>query len=183
MCYFRCTVPLLFAPSGPRVCKSTSHLECRAGVGDEVLKEGLEPGTGLRSRLLRITSSEKDQPQSFSTMFRHGYSLVAAESVEARRARVGGTVRLTSRLDPDDGVNEVGASVSGGAGTEASTVDVAPVTPGVTDVLNARAALVDDEVGGERGQEGSESIDVVDLVVVVISLGDGVWGCSTVESE
>lgn len=73
----------------------------------------------------------------------------SAVGVVARRRGVGSTVALASGLDPDDGVNEAGSSVGGGASSEASTLDVAPVTPLLADVLDTSAALVDDEVGGE----------------------------------
>lgn len=80
--------------------------------------------------------------------------------VIARRGGVGGTVTLTSGLDPDDGVDEAGASVGGRAGTETSALDIAPVAPLISDVLNARATLVDDEVSREAtaAELGSESL-------------------------
>jgi len=62
---------------------------------------------------------------------------------------VGSTVTFTSGLDPNDGIDETGASVGSGTSSEASVDDVAPVTPLVTKTLLTRAALVDDEVCGE----------------------------------
>lgn len=69
--------------------------------------------------------------------------------IETRRRAIGGAITFTSRLHPDNGVNETGASVGSRVGTEASALDVAPVTPLVSDVLDARAALVHNEVSRE----------------------------------
>ena len=72
-----------------------------------------------------------------------------AGRVIARRGGVRGTVALSSGLDPDDGVNVRRAGACGRADTEASTLDVAPVTPLLTEVLLAGTSLVDNEGGRE----------------------------------
>lgn len=51
--------------------------------------------------------------------------------VVASRAGVGSTVTLSTGLDPDEGVSERVAGVGGGADTEPSADDVAPVAPGL----------------------------------------------------
>ena len=60
--------------------------------------------------------------------------------------------------------------------TEAGSLDVAPVTPLNTDVLDTRATLIDDEVSGEAigGELGPEGVDIVGLVVVGVARGDGI---------
>jgi hypothetical protein len=62
---------------------------------------------------------------------------------------VGGTIALTSGLDPDDGIDVRVVGVGRWADTEAGTLDVAPITPLASDVLNTRATLVNDEVSGD----------------------------------
>lgn len=71
----------------------------------------------------------------------------AAGGVIADRGSVGCAVALASGLDPDDGVNERVAGTGGGLGAKPGAEDVAPVTPLSADVLNTRAALVNNEVG------------------------------------
>jgi hypothetical protein len=125
-----------------------TNLQRRVRVPNQVDEVLLEPLASLRCRLVRIRKT--------------------ARRVVAGSRGVGGTVRLASRLDPDNGINEVRASVSRRAGTEASTLNVAPVAPLVTDVLDTRATLVDDEVGREAlaAECGRELLDEVDLIVV-----------------
>lgn len=66
-----------------------------------------------------------------------------------------GSVTFASGFDPDNSVNERRTSVQCGMRSEASTLDIAPISPRVTDVLDTRATLVDDEVGREStGREG-----------------------------
>lgn len=68
--------------------------------------------------------------------------------------------------------------------TETGVLDVAPVTPFVTDVLYSGTTLVDDEVSGEASlsKHGTEGINVVLFVVVVVgrSRGIGVRGTESV---
>ena len=96
--------------------------------------------------------------------------------VVSGRRSVGGTVTFTSGLDPDDGVNEAGDGAGGGASSETGTLDVAPVTPLLTDVLDTRAPLVNDEVSRETAlrQHGCKGLNVEELVVVGVALSDGV---------
>ena len=89
------------------------------GVGilnqhDEVV---LIPGTSLRGRLEGI--------------------VVTTEAVKSGGRAVRGTIRLSSGLDPNDGVDEARSSVGRGVCTEPGTPDVAPVTPSAADVLAA----------------------------------------------
>jgi len=137
---------------------SIDILQGRVGLRDQRREEFLEPGSGLGRGLVGIRESTVE--------------------VESGRRRVAGAVAFTSGLGPDDGVDDRDSSVGRRARSEASALDVAPVTPCLTDVLHAGAALVDDEVGGEsrRLENGGERIDVVDLVVVGVSLSDGVGG-------
>jgi hypothetical protein len=71
--------------------------------------------------------------------------------IEAGGGRVGSPVTFTSRLDPDDGINEVRTGVGGRVCTETSAPDVAPVTPFAPDVLHTGATLVNNEVSRETG--------------------------------
>jgi hypothetical protein len=73
----------------------------------------------------------------------------SASAVEARRRAVAGTIGLASGLNPDDRVDERRTGVGRRASPEPGALDVAPVTPLTTDVLDTRAALVDEEVCGE----------------------------------
>lgn len=67
--------------------------------------------------------------------------------VVAGSTGVRGTIRLTTRLDPDKGIQEAVTSVGRGTNTEASALRVAPVTPlDLTGGLLARTALVGNEV-------------------------------------
>ena len=98
--------------------------------------------------------------------------------IEPRRRAVRSTIRFTSRLDPNDGIDELRTGVGRRASTETGTLDVAPVAPLLAEVLLAGTALVDDEGGGEPLvlEFGREGVDVVDFVVVLVPLGDGVGG-------
>jgi hypothetical protein len=127
------------------VYRSFGRLQGGASLRDKSLEVGLEPGASLGCVRGSIRES--------------------AGRVEANRGAVRGTVALTTGLDPDDGVDERVTSVGRRASTEAGTLDVAPVTPLLTDVLDTRASLVDDEVGGEvvLRKQGSEGVDVVGL--------------------
>lgn len=66
-------------------------------------------------------------------------------SVVARRRRVRCAIAFSSRLDPDDSVDERRAGVGGRTSTEAGVLDVTPVTPLLTEVLLTGATLVNDE--------------------------------------
>lgn len=74
-----------------------------------------------------------------------------ARRVVARRRAVGSTVGLSSWLDPHNRINIVRARASSWTGAEACAFDVAPVSPCNTKVLNARTALVNNEVRIEAG--------------------------------
>lgn len=74
----------------------------------------------------------------------------ATVAVVSNSRGVGGTVALSTGLDPDDGVEEGRWETRGGwSETESGLVNVAPVTPLLADVLDTGAALVDDEVSGD----------------------------------
>jgi hypothetical protein len=161
-------------PKTPRE-KKTTRLQRRVGLDDEGVEVLLEPGAGLRGGRVRVRER--------------------AGGVVACRRAVAGAVTLASGLDPHNGVDEGRAGVRGRADTEASTLDVAPVTPCLTEVLLTRAAHVSDEVCPDRRllaivfvrrasqlnsresvlrQEGRKSGDVEHLVVVGVVLGNRV---------
>lgn len=129
-----------------------TSLQSRVGVLDEHLKVGLVPLAGLGRRLVRI--------------------LLATEGVVAGGAGVAGTVRFTSRLDPDEGVSEVRVDISSGTRTEAGIDDVAPVTPLETASRVSRAASVDNGVVGHasRVESRTEQGNVLLLVLGLIPL-------------
>jgi len=141
-------------------------------LGDNLLENGVSvlnqhdevvliPGTSLWRRLKGIA--------------------VAAEAVVSGGRGVGGTVRLSSGLDPNDGVDQARSGVGSGPSTESSTVDVTPVTPSTTDILTARATLVNDKgsVPTSGPQCWCESFDVVNLIVVRVGGSDGIRRGST----
>lgn len=135
----------------------TRRLESRVSVLKQLLKVSLEPLASLRSRL-------------------EGIGKTAVEIVANSRS-VAGTIGLTARLDPDKGVSQRGASVGGGADTEAGADGVAPVA--LLDLaggLLAGTAGVDDELGGEAGgvEQGGEGLDVA--LLIVVGVGGGVRG-------
>jgi hypothetical protein len=103
--------------------QSFKRLESRLSVLDKHLKVCLVPGTSLRRRLERI--------------------LLTTEGVVAGSRAVRRTVRLTTGLDPDERVDERGASVGGGSDTETGAVDVAPVTPLEAETADGVAASID----------------------------------------
>jgi len=117
-------------------------------------KVGLEPGTGLRSRLERIRES--------------------AVGVKASSGRVGGTVTLSTGLDPDESVLKCVSGVGGWANTETCSHNVAPVTPCLlSSWLNTVARGVSDEVCWESlsNEEWCKGVDVLLLVAVGVTLG------------
>lgn len=87
-----------------------------------------------------------------------------ASRVVAWRGAVRRAVTLSSGLDPNDRIDERRAGVCRRADTEASALDVAPVTPLLAEVLLARATLVDDEesVPALRLELGSEGLCTMD---------------------
>ena len=95
---------------------ATSHLELRVGVLEDHLEVCLVPLTGLGRGFVGVS--------------------VAAERVVADGRSVAGAVRLASRLAPDESVDTLDTSVGGGADTEASAVNIAPVTPLLTKTSN-----------------------------------------------
>ena len=111
------------------------------------------------------------------------HSRFGAVGIKSGRAGVAGTISFTSGLDPDDSINVRGRSGGGRPWSESSSLDVAPVSPGLTDVLDTGTALVDDEVGREGAQERTQSFHVVLLVVVAVSRGDWVRGRGTIRGQ
>lgn len=98
------------------LCTSISqfhHLKGGLSVLEQRLEVGLVPFSSLGRGLVGV-----------------GHS---AEGVVARSRGVAGAVGFTSGLSPDEGVDEIGTSAGRGADTEAGTLDVAPVTPFLTE--------------------------------------------------
>ncbi len=93
---------LLTSPTSRAGPTTRSRLESRVGVGQELLKVGLEPLASLRSRLESIRK--------------------ATVVVVAGGAGVAGAIALATGLDPDEGVEEVMAGVGGRANTEAGAL-------------------------------------------------------------
>lgn len=132
------------------------RLESRVGVLEQHLKVSLEPGASLRSGLECIR--------------------VATVSIVTSSAGVAGAITLSTRLDPNDGVDERVAGVGGWAHAKAGVLHIAPVAPGLlARRLHSAAALVDDEVGREAVllQERGDGVDEQLLVVVLVALGVG----------
>lgn len=93
--------------------------------------------------------------------------------VVPRRARVAGSIALTTRLDPHESVLELESGARGGTGAEPGSDGVAPISPGgLAGGLLARSTLVCDEVGVEARarQKRSNGIDIQVLVVVGVTL-------------
>ena len=91
-----------------RPLNSTHHLKGGVGVGQELLEVSLEPLSSLRSGLEGV--------------------LKTTVEIVALSGLVGGSVRLATGLNPDEGINELIAGLGSGADTESSVDDVAPVT-------------------------------------------------------
>lgn len=137
------------------ITNSCSCLESRFGVFQEHLKVSLIPLSSLRRGLVCVR--------------------LATERVVAGRAGVAGTVRLTTGLDPDEGIGESRPSVGRGTDTKAGVDDVAPVAPFKTTTGFAVAASVDDGVVGHACalKSGTEELDVLLLVLGLVPLGVG----------
>lgn len=86
-----------------------------------------------------------------------------------------GTIRLTTRLDPDESVGESITSVGGRSKSETSTLGVAPIALSLlASRLLTRSALVDDELDigpALLSEKRSEGVDVSLLIVVGVALG------------
>lgn len=95
--------------------------------------------------------------------------------VVASSRGIRGTIRLTTRLDPDESIGESIASVGGRSKSETSTLGIAPITLSLlAGRLLTRSALVDDEldIGPTLlGKKRSEGVNVSLLVVVGVALG------------
>jgi len=130
----------------------------KSGVGvlNQHDKVVLIPGTGLWRRFEGIA--------------------VTTEAIVSGGRGVGGTVRLSSGLGPNDCIDQARPSVGRGVSAEPGTIDVAPVTPSAADVLTTRTTLVNDKCSvPTSGPQGwSESFDVVNLVVVRVGGSDRV---------
>jgi len=120
---------------------------------DEVL---LEPRPGLRCGLVGVRER--------------------AMRVEPRGTRVARPIALSSRLGPHNRVDRGKRGARRWADTKAGTLDVAPVTPLLPEVLDTRTPLVDDEVRREAraGEQWRQRLDVEDLVKVGVARGDWV---------
>ena len=87
---------------------------------------------------------------------------------------VAGSVTLSTRLDPDERVDQRVAGVGGRADTETSADDVAPVTPSLlASGLLSIPASIDNKVSRKAfsAEKGSESVDVGVLVAGFAALG------------
>lgn len=86
-----------------------------------------------------------------------------------------GTIRLTTRLDPDESVGESITSVGGRSKSKTSTLGVAPIALSLlTSRLLTRSALVDDKLDigpALLSEKRSEGVDVSLLIVVGVALG------------
>lgn len=148
-------------------CMSLADSLCqsRVCVGEQLLKVGLEPSTGLRSGLKSVRET-------------------AVKVVAARRG-VGSSVALATGLDPDKGINEIVTSAGGRPDTETSADGVAPITPScLSSWLLAAAAGISDEMNIcptivlEKWGNGVD----VELLIVVGVTGGVRWGRADGES-
>jgi hypothetical protein len=98
---------------------------------------------------------------------------LSAERIVTASRGVAGAVRLSTRLDPDKGIDEWVASGGGRSDTETGSVDVAPISPGVTEALHGVATSIDDGVVGHaaRVEERADGVDVSLLVLAFVILG------------
>ena len=105
----------------------------------------------------------------------HRTLLQASRNIEGLSPKFITTIRLTY-LDPNDSIDRTCWRAGGGAETESSSFDVAPIAPSSPNVLDTRAALINNEGGRETciRKKGSECVDVMDLVVIRVSLGNRV---------
>jgi hypothetical protein len=145
-----------FLPHLEEIC--IVYLQSRLSILDQVLKVRLVPLTGLGTRRERI---------------RH-----TAEGIVSGRARIARAVRLATRLDPHEGIDERVARGTCGTHTEASTLDVAPMSPLLAETSDTVAGGVNDGLGGHAcGFEfGGEESDVLLLVLRLVVLGVGGFG-------
>lgn len=58
-------------------------------------------------------------------------------TVVSRGGAITRTVAFASRLDPHNSIDECRTGISGGAQPETCTLDVTPVSPCTSDILNA----------------------------------------------
>lgn len=104
--------------------------------------------------------------------------------IVARSARIARSIALSTRLDPDNSVDQRIASICRRTRAKPSAFDIAPIAPGLLlRRLHATAALVHNEVRGEPGlrQQRRDGVDVQLLVEVLVPLrvggrGGGVVG-------
>lgn len=109
----------------------------------------------------------------------------AAHLVKALSSLVASTVTLTTRLDPDNSIDisvVEDSLVGSGAGTETSTLDVAPLAPLLLDLTLTGAALVNNEVCRVASllEVRSEGLDVVVLIPRVGPLSEVLAGVGDV---
>ena len=99
-------------------------------------------------------------------------------SVIAIGRGVGSTIRLTTGLDPDEGINKRITGIRGRTRAEASAAGVAPMALlDLASGLLAGAADVDDELGvgpAVGGQDGGDGGD--ESLLVAVDVGGGVDG-------
>ena len=138
--------------------RSKKRLERGLSVLDELLEVGLVPGTSLGSGLEGV--------------------FLSAVRIVAGGAGIRSTVRLTTGLNPDEGVDERVAGGASGADTETGTLDVAPVTPLLAEASDGVAASIDDGLAGHAGalELGGEQSHVLLLVLGLVPLRVGGLG-------
>jgi hypothetical protein len=142
---------------------TTDRLKSRLSVLDKHLKVRLVPLPSLRRRLERI--------------------LHTAVGIVARSRCITGTIGLATGLDPHESIDERISGRASRANTEASAVDVAPVTPLLAQAGDGVAARIDDGLRGHAGglelrrEEGDKLLLVLGLVPLrVRGLGEFAWG-------
>jgi hypothetical protein len=133
-------------------------LQSRLSILDQLLKVGLVPLSSLRTRRESI---------------RH-----TTERIITGGARITGTIRLATRLDPHECINQRIARGARGPHAEARALDVAPVTPFLAEASDAVAGGVDDGLGGHAGglEFGGEEGDELLFVLRFVVLGVGGFG-------
>jgi hypothetical protein len=109
--------------------------------------------------------------------------LIPAERIEPIGASITSTIRLTTRLNPNERIDKGVTSGSSGTHAETRALDVAPVAPFLAETGDGVAASVDDGLGRHAGglELGAEERNVLLLVLGLVPLCVGgfaelAWG-------